>query len=46
MQRHSICVTSSPEARVSRATASARGLQVAADGSQKEEALLRIALAI
>ena len=46
MLGHSICVKSSPEAKVAGATASARGLQVAEDGSQKEEAPTRIALAI
>jgi DNA polymerase II large subunit len=45
MLGHSICVKSSPEARVVGATASARGLQIAEDGSQKE-APTRIALAI
>jgi hypothetical protein len=46
MLGHSICIKSSPEARVAGATAYARGLQVTEDGSQKEEAPTRIALAI
>jgi hypothetical protein len=36
---HSICVKSSLAARVAGATASARDLQIAEYGSQKEEAL-------
>ena len=44
MLGHSICVKSSPEARVTGATASARGLQVAEEGTQ--EAPTHIPLAI
>jgi len=44
MLGNSICIKSSPEARVAGATACAKGLQVAEDGSQ--EAPISIACAI